>query len=84
MGLTQSHGEALRLLLARMALLELTRPVLIRAIEPFPIPVRTLDALHVASVEFLRKQSQVVVLATYDERMRRTAESMSIPLFDLP
>jgi predicted nucleic acid-binding protein len=84
MGLTGSHGENLRLLLGRLALLELSRPVLARALEPFPLPVRTLDALHIASAEFLRAQNQVVVLATYDERMRRAAESMNIPLFDLP
>lgn len=84
MGLAKSHGEALRLLLGRIALLELARPVLARALEPFPLPVRPLDALHIASAEFLRAQNQVVIFATYDERMRRAAESMSIPLFDLP
>ena len=84
MGLTQTHGEPLRLLLGRIALLELARPVLVRALEPFPLPVRTLDALHLASAEFLRAQNQVVAMATYDDRMRRAAEHMSIPLLDLP
>jgi hypothetical protein len=84
MGLTQSHGEPLRLLLGRVALLELAPPVLARALEPFPLPVRTLDALHLSSVEFLRAQNQVVVIATYDDRMRRVAERMSLPLFELP
>jgi predicted nucleic acid-binding protein len=84
MGLTRSHGEALRLLLGRIALLDLARPVLARALEPFPLPVRTLDALHIATAEFLRTQNQVVHLATYDDRMRRAAESMGIPLLDLP
>jgi predicted nucleic acid-binding protein len=84
MGLAQSHGEALRLLLARIGLLELAGPVLARALEPYPVPVRTLDALHIASAEFLRAQNQTVVLATYDDRMRRAAESMGIPLLDLP
>ncbi len=84
MGLTQSHGEPLCLLLGRVALLELAPPVLARALEPFPLPVRTLDALHLASAEFLRAQNQVVVMATYDDRLRRVAESMNIPLLDLP
>ena len=49
-----SHGEAVRELIGRVALIELAVPVLGRALEPFPVPVRTLDALHLASIEFLR------------------------------
>ena len=84
MGLAKSHGESLRLLLGRLALLELARPVLSRALDPFPLAVRTLDALHLASIEFLRAQNQAVVLATYDQRMLETAARMAIPLLDLP
>lgn len=81
--LAGSHGEALRSLLGRIALLELVRPVLARALEPFPAPVRTLDALHLASVEFLRAQGQTVVLASYDERLNAAAQRLGIPLADL-
>src|SRR3990170_4686524 len=49
-----THGEDVRLLLGRLAFLELAPPVLARATEPFPTPVRTLDALHLASIDFLR------------------------------
>lgn len=83
-GLARSHGEPLRLLLARLAFLELARPVLSRALEPFPVPVRTLDALHLASIDFLRGQNLEIPLATYDYRMREAAERMRIPLLDLP
>jgi len=55
--LTSSHGEAARILLGRVALLELAPPVLARALEPFPASVRTLDALQLASIEFLRSLS---------------------------
>lgn len=79
-GLVRSHAEPLRLLLARVAFLELARPVLTRALEPFPVPVRTLDALHLASLEFLRAQGQQVALASYDERMLSVARAMRIPL----
>jgi hypothetical protein len=51
--LGHSHGDAVRELISRVALIELGAPVLERALEPFPIPVRTLDALHLASIEFL-------------------------------
>ncbi len=82
MGLADSHGELLRSLLGRFAFLELVRPVLMRALEPFPLAVRTLDAIHLASVEFLRSQNQSVTLATYDRRMREAAERIGIPLWD--
>ncbi len=84
MNLGPSHGEPLRLLLSRLALLELVRPVLERAFDPFPVAVRTLDALHLASIEFLRERSAAVSLATYDTRMSKAATRMKIPLFDLP
>ncbi len=43
-GLGTSHGEDLRGLLARLSFLELVPPILARALEPFPVPMRTLDA----------------------------------------
>ena len=54
--LTRSHTDEVRSLLSRLALIELATPVLARALEPFPKPVRTLDALPLASMEFLREQ----------------------------
>ncbi len=44
--LDRSHGDAARALMSRVALLELAALVLARALDPFPISVRTLDALH--------------------------------------
>ena len=82
-GLGASHGEAARALLARVAFIELAPSVLERALAPFPSPVRTLDALHLASIEFLRAQRQEVALATYDERMAAAARALRIPLYDL-
>ena len=79
-GLTRSHAEPLRLLLGRVALLELVAPVLSRALEPFPVSVRTLDALHLASLDFLRAQGQRPQLASYDERMLAAARAMKLPL----
>jgi predicted nucleic acid-binding protein len=81
--LGNSHGEAARLLVGRIALLELVQPVLARALEPFPVPVRTLDALHLASIEFLRGQGASIELASYDERMLEAARKMKIPCLSL-
>jgi predicted nucleic acid-binding protein len=82
-GLGGSHGDHVRALLGRVALLELSAPVLDRVIQPFPAPVRTLDAMHLASCEFLRARVHDLRLATYDERMTLTARRMGIPLLDL-
>ena len=79
-GLSASHGNEVRALIGRVALIELTPPVLARALEPFPSAVGTLDALHLASIEFLRTQRQQIVLATYDKRMEVTARALGIPL----
>jgi hypothetical protein len=81
-GLTHSHGDAARHLIGRIALLELAPPVLARALEAFPIAVRTLDALHLASLDFLRNQGQEVVLASYDTRQIEAARKLKIPLHD--
>ena len=64
-----------------MALLELAPPVLARALDPFPIPVRTLDALHLSSIEFLRQRQQQVELASYDERLIAGARALHISLY---
>jgi predicted nucleic acid-binding protein len=72
----QRHVDAVRGLLARVALLELTPHVLTRATEPFPVHVRTLEALHLASADFLRRQGQHVEVATYDARMLDAARAM--------
>jgi predicted nucleic acid-binding protein len=82
-GLTRSHGDHARELLQRIAMLELAPPVLARALDPFPTPVRTLDALHLASVEFLRAQRQDVVLASYDRRMTSAAWKLGIAVMPL-
>jgi predicted nucleic acid-binding protein len=81
-GAGESHAEEVRELLDRIAFLELTQPVLARALEPFPTRVRTLDALHLASVEFLRAQGQTVKLASYDTRLLSAAKRLKITAFE--
>jgi len=78
--LTASHGEAARALLARVAFVELDRRVLARALEPFPTPLATLDALHLASAEFVREHGQEVTLASYDKEMVRAARALGLAI----
>jgi hypothetical protein len=80
--LAHTHGDAARALVGRVALLEMIAPVLARALEPFPKPVRTLDALHLASTEFLRERRPDLRLATYDARLAAAARAMGIELYD--
>jgi predicted nucleic acid-binding protein len=77
-GAAATHGEAVRDLLARVSLVELTPSVLARALEPFPAPVRTLDAFHLATAHFLVSRRQPLALATYDERMRACADGLGL------
>ena len=81
---TASRGEAAQEVIARISLLELAPLVLARALDPFPVSVRTLDALHLASCQFLRDRGQRVELASYDYRMANAAGALGIPLRDLP
>lgn len=82
-GLGERLDGTVRLLLARLAILELERVVLARAVQPFPISVRTLDAIHLASAAFLRDQGQNVRLATYDARMGEAARALDFELVPL-
>jgi predicted nucleic acid-binding protein len=79
-GLGRSHGNEVRALIGRLALIELDPPVLTRALEAFPVPVRTLDALHLASIDFLRSRRQAVELLSYDERLLAAARALRISL----
>ena len=53
-------------------------PVLARALQPFPVTVRTLDAIHLSALEFIRAQKQSVELASYDERLVAAARLLGI------
>ncbi len=81
--LARSHGEHVRALIGKIALLELAPPVLARAVEPFSRAVRTLDALHLASMEFLRAQGQSLQLASYDQRLLAAARDLRIDIMKL-
>jgi predicted nucleic acid-binding protein len=73
-----SHGEMARRLLERLAILEMLPSVLARALEPFETPVRPLDALHLASIVFLRERGQSVELASYDDRLTAAARALGV------
>jgi hypothetical protein len=74
------HGDEVRALLDAVAYIELSPLVLARALEPFPVPVRTLDALHLATMDFVRGHGQAIELVTYDLRLLTAARALRIPI----
>lgn len=82
-GLSQSHDQTVRTMLGRIAFLDIVPEVVARAAEPFPLSVRTLDALHLGTLQFVRDQGVTVDLAAYDERMCAAATALDIPLYPL-
>jgi hypothetical protein len=82
-GFSGSHGEETRAVIGRVALIELAPQVLARALEPFPLPLRTLDAMHLSSLLFMRERGLKTELASYHGRMLAAARALRIPLFAL-
>jgi predicted nucleic acid-binding protein len=65
---------------ATWALLEISEEVARRAGEAFPSePVRTLDAIHLASALFLRQSFPDLAVLTSDERVRANAALLGLP-----
>jgi hypothetical protein len=56
----------------------MSEAALARALEPFPVAVRTLDALHLATMDFIRESGEPVQLASYDNRLIAAAETLGI------
>lgn len=66
--------------LGAINLVALTPEIGARCRSPFPVPVRTLDALHLATAEHLRNRGYLVEVATYETRMRDIAAAMGFAL----
>jgi len=76
--LDRSHGAAARALLNRIDLIELSETVLSRALHSFPVTVRTLDGLHLATLEYVGQRQALVQLASYDNRLVAAATALGI------
>ncbi len=60
-------------------LVVLQRPILARACDPFPVPLGTLDALHLATILVWRERmGRAVVLATHDPALALAARSFGV------
>jgi len=67
-------------MLRKIDLVELNRDSLRHALRQYPVLVRTLDGLHLATMAHLREQGEEVELASYQSRLVAAAEAFGIPL----
>jgi predicted nucleic acid-binding protein len=82
-GLGQSHRDEVHATLRKIEMIELSRLSLRRALEPFPVSVRTLDALHLATMDFIRETGEPLQLASYDNRLIMAAQALGISIAQL-
>ena len=83
--LTKADAAGLRGLLnaaaAHWSLLRVDQEIIERARRPFPAePVRTLDALHLASVLVASAAVEDLALLSLDHRIRAAARELGLPL----
>ena len=69
-------------LLSRLQCVELTRSILARAAAPFPAPLGTLDALHLATALAWRgAQDEDLALSTHDAELAAAARAEGFRVF---
>lgn len=81
--LAGTQAERAQTLFARLILVDLSSTALARALEPFPISVKTLDGLHLATMDYLRSGGEEVVLASYDRKFQSAALALGFSLAPL-
>ncbi len=64
-------------LLARILIVHVSSPILARSAQPFPTPLRTLDALHLSTALFWSEQNKVesIQFATHDQELGLAARA---------
>lgn len=73
----QAAVRALRTFERRCFILDVDRAVLDRVRRPFPMePIRTLDAVHLATAELLGEPAPLVTVVTRDARVRENAGAL--------
>ena len=81
--LTENEVAARRVevyrLLEAVEVIDIARPILRRASEPFPAPIGTLDAIHLATAIAWRDASETpIVMATHDRALAAAARSVGL------
>lgn len=74
--------EAVFRLLESMELVEPTRPILLRAAQPLPTELGTLDAIHLATASLWREQeASALVMTTHDVALGTAARASGFRVF---
>ena len=74
-----SRREEVYRLLEAVEVVDITRPILRRASEPFPAPLGTLDAIHLATAIAWRDARETpLVIATHDKALGTAARSVGL------
>lgn len=79
-GIDEAKYGEVRNALARVDLVEMSEVVLTRALQRFPVTLRSLDALHLATLDYLRRQDETLELASYDYRLLAAAQALGFAL----
>jgi predicted nucleic acid-binding protein len=73
--------EAVYRLMEEMEVIGVTSAVLRRASQPMPIPLGTLDAIHLATAQLVQETRQSeLVLATHDNALALAARATGFPI----
>jgi predicted nucleic acid-binding protein len=73
--------QALETFASKCDLVSVTEDVLVRAGRPFPIePIRTLDAIHLATAELLGEAPALMTILSRDGRIRDNAKALGYAL----
>jgi uncharacterized protein len=73
--------HALRTFATRCDLVAVTDAILQRAGRPFPVePIRTLDAIHLATADALGDSPQMTTILTRDARVRENARALGFDI----
>lgn len=79
----ERRGLTVRLL-EHLHRVEINRPVLARAAEPFPAPLGTLDAIHLATaLAWRRAHDDNIVMATHDRELGLAARAEGFDIVGL-
>jgi predicted nucleic acid-binding protein len=73
----RAAARALQTFERRCFILDVDRAVLDRVRRPFSVePIRTLDAVHLATAELIGEAPPLVTIVTRDDRVRKNAEAL--------
>jgi len=67
-----------RLILRHVRFVEMSREILDRALFPLPVSLRTLDTLHLVTMDYLHRREDALTLASYDRRLLDAAAALGI------